>query len=264
MKIKNSTILITGGTSGIGLELVKQLTQQGANIIVTGRRLEGLNETQKKFPRVHTFQSDVSKPEEIKQLYTQVTEQFPELNILINNAGIMRNVDLQDTSMGLVDLTSEIQTNLSGTMWMTHQFLSHLIEQESSAIVNVSSGLAFLPFPLSPIYSAAKSGIHTYSKVLRLQLKNTNVKVFELAPPLTDTTLMNAFTDDIDKDSAGPIMKVEKMVQIAIKGIRKDKFVIKPGMSKALSLMGRIAPNFFLNYMDKTLEKAITKKKNKR
>jgi len=262
MQLKNSTVLITGGTSGIGLELVKQLTEQGANVIVTGRNSDALNETKKKFPNVGTFQSDVSKPKDIEDLYAQVTLQYPELNIIINNAGIMRNLDLRDTNMSLENLTSEIQTNLLGTMWMTHQFLPHLTKQKSSAIVNISSGLAFLPFPLSPIYSAAKSGIHAYTQVLRLQLKNTNIKVFELAPPLTDTTLMNAFTNDIEKDSAGPAMKVEKMVSVAINGLLKDKFEIKPGMSKALYFMGRIAPNFFLKYMDKTLEKAKAKKRN--
>ncbi|KEO72711.1 SDR family oxidoreductase [Anditalea andensis] len=265
MELKGSTILITGGTSGIGLEFIKQLTLQGSVIIVTGRNMEALKKTKKQFPNIHTFQSDVSKPHEVEQLYRDVTRQFPGLNIVINNAGIMRNLDLLDHNIGLEDLTSEIQTNLSGTIWMTHQFLPHLIKQKSSGIINISSGLAFLPFPLSPIYSAAKSGIHAYTQVLRLQLKNTNVKVFELAPPATDTPLMDndSFSKVLDKDSVGPVMKVEKMVQVAIKGILHDKFVIKPGMSKALSVMGRTAPNIFLNYIDKTLGEAITKKKAK-
>jgi len=263
MKLKDSTVLITGGTSGIGLEFVKQLSGQGANIIITGRNPDALNATKNEFPKIQIFQSDVSKPEDIKNLYTQVTQQFPELNIIINNAGIMRNLDLQDASLDLEDVTSEIEINLSGTIQMNHQFLPHLKTKSSSAIVNISSGLAFLPFPLSPVYSAAKSGIHAYSQVLRLQLKKTNVKIFELAPPATRTTLMSAFSNDLDEDSAGPVMKVEKMVHIAIDGLLSNKYEIKPGMSKALYLMGRIAPHFFLNYMNKTIEKAKEKKKNK-
>jgi len=260
MELKNSTILIMGGTSGIGLEFVKQLNEQGAIIIVTGRNPDTLNETKKKFPKVHIFQSDVSKSHDIEQLSINVTKEFPDLNIVINNAGIMRNLNLQDTSIDLENVTQEIEINLSGVIRMNHQFIPHLKTKKSAAIVNVSSGLAFVPFPLSPVYSAAKSGNHAYTQVLRLQLKNTNVKVFELAPPLTDTSLMNAFTDDIDKDSAGPAMKVERMVGMAIKGLLKDKYEIKPGMSKALYLMGRIAPKFFLNYMYATLEKAKQKK----
>src|SRR5690606_26897205 len=176
MELKNSTILVTGGTSGIGLEFVKQLTKKEANIIVTGRNLDKLNETQKQFPKISIFQSDVSKLQDIEQLYKDVTEQFPQLNIIINNAGIMRNLDLQDTGLSLENITSEIETNLSGTIRMNHRFLPHLKTKKSSAIVNVSSGLAFLPFPMSPIYSVTKSGVHVYSKVLRLQLKNTSVK----------------------------------------------------------------------------------------
>lgn len=261
MELKNSTVLITGGTSGIGLEFVKQLSEQGANIIVTGRNQVKLNETKKKFPKIQIFQSDVSNNEDIEQLCQQVTKQFPELNIIVNNAGIMRNLNLNDNSLNLNTITLEIDTNLSGVIKMNHQFLPHLKSKKSAAIINISSGLAFLPFPLSPVYSAAKSGIHAYSQVLRLQLKSTNVKIFELAPPATATTLMDEFTAVLPADSAGPIMKVEKMVQIAIDGILKDNFEIKPGMSKGLYFMGRIAPKFFLNFINKTIEKAIAKKK---
>ncbi len=262
MELKNSTVLITGGTSGIGLEFVKQLTAQEANIIVTGRNLDKLNETKNQFPKISIFQSDVSNPKDIEKLYNSVTQQFPELNIIINNAGIMCNISLQDTNLNLESITQEVETNLSGVIRMNHQFIPFLKTKTAAAILNVSSGLAFLPFPLSPVYSATKAGIHAYSKVLRLQLKNTNVKIFELAPPLTDTTLMNAFTADIDKESAGPAMKVEKMVRVAINALLKDKLEIKPGMAKALYLMGRVAPEFFLNYMDKTLEKAKERKRN--
>lgn len=262
MELKHSTILITGGTSGIGLEFVKQLTEQDANIIITGRNLDRLNETKKLFPKIQIFQSDVNNCKDIEQLYKNVTQQFPELNIIINNAGIMRNLDLQDASLGLENITEEIEINLSGIIRMNHQFLPHLKTKNSSAIANVSSGLAFLPFPLSPIYSAAKSGIHAYTRVLRLQLKKTNVKVFELAPPATETAIMNVFAKDLDLETAGPVMKVDKMVKIAIKGIANNKFEIKPGMSKVLKFMARLAPNFFLKLMDETLEKAKVKKLN--
>ncbi|MGH2613595.1 MAG: SDR family oxidoreductase, partial [Rhabdochlamydiaceae bacterium] len=226
MELKNSTILITGGTSGIGLELVKQLLAKGANIIVTGRNLDTLNETKKKFPKVHTFQSDVTKPQDIEQLYKQVTTQFPELNIIINSAGIMRNIDLQDTSLGLENITREIETNLSGTIRINYQFLPHLKTKKLAAIVNISSGLAFVPFPISPVYSATKSGIHAYTQILRLQLKNTSVKVFEIAPPGTDTPLSEKLGGYISKDQ---LMKVDEMVRKSISGIEKDKFEIRPG-----------------------------------
>lgn len=251
MRLKKSTILLTGGTSGIGLEFVKQLTELGTNIIVTGRNLGALKDTKKLFPNIHTFQSDVSKPQDIQRLYKDVTRQFPQLNMIINNAGIMRNMDLQDTSMSLDNITTEIDTNLSGTIRMVHQFLPHLINQKSAAIVNVSSSLAFVPYPISPVYSATKSGVHAYTRVLRLQLKKTNVRVFELAPPGTETPLMDNFRNEVDSSQN---MKVNKMVRIAIKGILKDKFEIRPGLSNTLKLLGRIAPDTILNFVNKSIE----------
>lgn len=216
MELENSTVLITGGTSGIGLEFVKQLTQQNAAIIITGRDAAKLDLAKKQFPRVHTFRSDVSDPKAIEQLYRQVTAQFPGLNIIINNAGIMHHLDLQDTTIDLESITNEIDTNLSGTIRMVHQFLPHLKTKKSAAIVNISSGLAFVPFSAAPVYSATKSGIHAYTQALRLQLKNTSVKIFELAPPGTDTPLMDKFSEIIDNNRN---MKVDKMVSIAIKGM---------------------------------------------
>ncbi|MDQ2718263.1 MAG: SDR family NAD(P)-dependent oxidoreductase [Bacteroidota bacterium] len=257
MKLNNSTVLITGGTSGIGLEFVKQLSEQdAANIIITGRDLSKLEKAKKQYPKVHIFQSDVSEPKDIETLYQNVIGQFPALNIIINNAGIMRNMDLQDTSMDLENITREIDINLSGTIRMVQQFLPHLKKKESAAIVNVSSGLAFVPFPLSPVYSATKAGVHAYTRVLRLQLKNTKVKVFELAPPGTNTDLMDNFKGLVDEKQN---MDVDKMVGAAIHGMLKDKMEIKPGVAKVLKIMSRVAPNFILNFMDKSMEKAKAK-----
>ncbi|KMQ65295.1 short-chain dehydrogenase [Chryseobacterium sp. FH2] len=251
MELKNSTILITGGTSGIGLELVKQLTEQGANIIVTGRNLDALNETKKKFPKVHTFQSDVSKPKDIEQLYKDVTQQFPQLNIVINNAGIMREIDLQNTTLDLENINREIVTNLSGTIQMVHQFLPHLLKQKSSAIVNVSSGIAFMPYSISPIYSASKAGVRAYTQALRLQLEDTNVKVFELIPPGVDTPLEKDWTYRHNKNQ---FMKVDKLVNVAVKGILKDQFEIKAGLAKVAKIMSRIAPEFAARSAHKTFK----------
>jgi len=259
MKLQNSTILITGGTSGIGLEFVKQLNQQGAaNIIITGRDSARVEAIKKQYPKIYTVQSDVSDAGQIEQLFKEVTQKFPALNIIINNAGIMRNLDLQDTTISLDSITKEIDTNLSGTIRMIHRFLPHLKTQPAAAIVNISSGLAFVPFPISPVYSAAKAGVHAYTQVLRLQLKATNVKVFEVAPPSTETPLQDAFSN-IDLERSAPMMKVDKMVTEAIQGILKDKTEILPGMAKMLKIMGRIAPAFAMKMMDKTIEKAKRK-----
>lgn len=258
MQINNSTVLITGGTSGIGLELVKQLTAQGANIIVTGRNLEALNETKKKFPRVHTFQSDVSNPKDIERLYAQVTVQFPNLNIIVNNAGLMRLIDLQDTSLDLENINREVATNLSGTIQMVHQFLPHLLKQKSAAIINVSSGIAFMPYSVAPVYSATKAAVHAYTQALRLQLEDTNVKVFEMIPPGVKTNLQNGWPI---QPNPAMMMDADKMVSVAIKRLLNDKPELKPALINIIQLASRLMPKALLKFGHK--EFINFKKQNK-
>lgn len=238
MNLQSDTILITGGTSGIGLEMAKQLTSLGNTVIVTGRDMSKLEATKKDLPQVHIYQSDVSDPQAVKELYSKVTTDFPNLNILINNAGIMRAIDFNDTEYDKV--CSEIDVNLNGPIRMTQEFLPHLKQQATSAVVNVSSGLAFISFPKAPIYSAAKIGLHTYTKSLRQQLKDTSVKVFEVAPPKTSKPLFNRDDQENDDSSHFPTMDVPKVVTVTIKGMKKDKLEIQPGMSKLLKFAGRL------------------------
>lgn len=245
MDLKNSTVLITGGTSGIGLELVKQLTEQGATILVTGRNREALQACKTKFPNIHTFQSDVSNPDDIRQLYHDVTRAFPRLNILINNAGLMRLIDLQDSAPDLVNINQEIATNLSGTIQMVHQFLPHLLKQPSAAIVNVSSGIAFMPYSVAPIYSASKAGVRAYTQALRLQLERTPVKVFEMIPPGVTTNLQN---DWVLQPNPAMMMAVDKMVKVAVKGLRNDTPELKPFLIRVIKAASHIAPRLLLKF----------------
>src|SRR5258705_9429760 len=187
MKLMSNTILITGGASGIGYELTKQLTALGNKILITGRDQAKMDRAKVAFPKIHTFQSDVSDPEAIATLYEEVTKQYPELNILINNAGIMRKINVDDKAGSLEDITREIEINLSGPIGIVKQFLPHLKTNSEAAYINVSSSLAFVPLPISPVYSATKAGLHSFTGSLRVQLKNTKVKVFDLAPPLSHT-----------------------------------------------------------------------------
>ena len=125
MKISGNTILITGGASGIGLELAQQLLAKGNKIIITGRDQAKLKKAKENFPKIITIRSDVSKTQDIQALYAQVIKEFPELNILINNAGIMKNINLQNSSDSLEALTEEIEINLNGPIRMTKIFLEH-------------------------------------------------------------------------------------------------------------------------------------------
>lgn len=164
----------------------------------------------------------------------------------------MRKINLLDRKIGAQDLEREIETNLTGMIYMVQQFLPHLTSQEFSAIVNVSSGLAFVPLPIAPIYCAAKAGVHSFTQSLRVQLKDTKISVFELAPPITRTPL---FDRDIHADDIKGVrlMDVSKMVSQAIRGMERDHFEIRPGLSNILKLMSRIAPQFILKRLSKSV-----------
>ena len=247
MKLKGNTVLVTGGGSGIGFELAKRLVDLGNTVIITGRNMAKLEKAKQLIPGVHVYQVDVADPNSIAQLYEQVIKAFPALNMLVNNAGIMLTLNLQDKNLEKTDMTSEIDINLKGPMRMVQKFLPHLKTKSESAIMNVSSGLAFVPLASSPVYCATKAGLHSYTQSLRVQLKETNVKVFELAPPATKTELLGDF-----EPKGITIMSVEKMVETAIQGLQNDQFEICPGQSSQLRMMSRLAPKFILGQMSNT------------
>lgn len=256
MKMDSNTVLITGGSSGIGLELASQLMKLGNTVLITGRDLSKLASIKQQLPGIHTFQSDVSDPAAVLELYHRVTDQFPKMNLLINNAGIMRKLNLHKTHSELNDISREITINLCGSIHMAVQFLDHLKKQESAAIVNISSGLAFVPFPIAPIYGASKAGIHSFTQSLRIQLKQTTIKVFEVAPPLTDTPLNDQF-DAVDTNGIRP-MDVKNLVNKMINGLKNDQLEIRPGSSNAVKMMSRFAPRFILNQLSKSVDTMLS------
>ena len=247
MKLSQRTILITGGTSGIGLELAKQLLDRGNTVIVTGRDQEKLDAAKRKLPGVHVLQSDVSDPAAITALYATVQAQFPALDTLINNAGIMRNLNLNQDH-DLTDVTREIETNLSGPVRMIQQFLPHLKTRAGALIVNVSSGLAFVPLLAAPVYCATKAAMHSFSQSLRGQLDGTGVTVVELAPPGVDTALFRDFAPEAETPKSMPVAVLARK---AIAGLEAGKLEIRPGQSNALKLLSRVAPGFAFNMLAK-------------
>ena len=248
MKLEKKTILITGGTSGIGLELAKQLQQRGNTVVVTGRDQDRLDAAKRALPGVHAFISDVSDPRAVAALHDSVLARFPALDVLINNAGIMRNLNLNQ-DRDLSDVTREIEINLSGPVRMIQQFLAHLKTRDGALIVNVSSGLAFVPLPIAPIYCATKAALHSYTQSLRVQLRGTGVTVVELAPPGVETPLFRGeFAEEMKGQTA---MAVGVLVKHAMAGIEAGRLEIRPGLSNVLKTMSRIAPQTMLKQMVK-------------
>ncbi|MEO8779419.1 MAG: SDR family NAD(P)-dependent oxidoreductase [Rhodanobacter sp.] len=255
MKLHQRTILITGGTSGIGFELARQLLARGNTVIVTGRNVQRLAEAQARLPGLHGIASDVSDPAAIVALHADVTARFPTLDVLVNNAGIMRNLDLTHPR-ALEDVAREIDINLRGPVQMVQQFLPNLRERGGAAIVNVSSGLAFVPLAISPVYSAAKAALHSYTRSLRGQLAGTGVQVFEIAPPGVETPLLRAEFDAEMRGIKG--MPVDTLARHAIKEIERGREEIRPGLANLLKAMSRIAPEFMFRQMTRMMKPKVT------
>jgi len=248
MKLTGRTVLITGGTSGIGQELAKQLLRRGNTVIVAGRHQKRLDATSRALPGVHVMASDVSDPDDVMKLYESVTERFPALDTLVNNAGIMRNLNL-NLPRDLQDITREIQINLCGPIRMVQQFLPHLKSRNDALIVNVSSGLAFVPLPIAPIYCATKAALHSFTQSLRVQLAGSGVTAVELAPPGTETPLLRGeFAREMQGQKG---MDVAVLVERAIAGIEAGRLEIRPGLAKVLKAMSRLAPEFMLTQLAK-------------
>ena len=190
MKTTDNTILITGGGSGIGRGLAEAFHRLGNQVIIAGRGRKTLDETTTANPGMKSLTLDVSDPKSIQSFAAQVTKDFPSLNMLINNAGIMQPENFLEAPNYLTNAEAIITTNLLGPIRLTAALLPSLRKQPRATIMNVSSGLAFVPLAMTPTYCAAKAAIHSYTQSLRYQLKATKVEVIELIPPYVQTTLM--------------------------------------------------------------------------
>ncbi len=190
MKITANTILVTGGASGIGLALALALHAQGNAVIIAGRRKALLDSVTADHPGLISRVLDVENPQAVAAFAAQVTQDYPGLNVLVNNAGIMRAEALAGGPAHLADAEAMIATNLLGPIRLTAALLPHLQRQPQATVINVTSGLAFVPLAVTPTYSATKAALHSYTQSLRHQLADSAVEVLELAPPMVQTDLM--------------------------------------------------------------------------
>lgn len=190
MKTTGNTILITGGSAGIGLEMAHQFVALGNKVIITGRDGERLKKAAVELGNVTAITSDVSNAQGVEDLVNRIKTEFPELNVLVNNAGRADVHNLADAEGKAYEIAvAEFDTNFLSVVRLTEKLLPVLKAQKDAAIVNVSSIVAFAPAQSLPTYSASKAALHSYTKSLRLALRDTAVKVFELMPPLVNTAL---------------------------------------------------------------------------
>lgn len=224
MKTRDNTVLITGGATGIGLALAEALLHEGNQVLICARREDKLQAAQEKFPGLHIRTCDVAEAKERQTLFDWATTQFPAINMLINNAGVQRQIDFTKGRADLLTGDDEIEINLKSPIQLSALFIPHLMKQPEAAIMNVSSGLCFIPLNILPIYCATKAALHSFSWSLRHQLRRTSVKVFELIPPTVDTELDRGARTRRGQGYRG--IPASEVAVAALTGLASDTFEI--------------------------------------
>jgi uncharacterized oxidoreductase len=232
VKTKGNTVLITGGGTGIGFALAEALVKAGNKVLICGRRQDRLDEAREKLPEIETRQCDVSQKDDRQSLFRWVKKNHPDLNILINNAGIQRSIDLRKGIAELLNGEDEVQTNLAAPIHLSAYFTPMLMEKKEAAIVNVSSGLGFVPIALMPVYCATKAGVHIFTVSLRHQLKGSGVKVFEIVPPAVETELGKGATGESEQEYHG--IPPSEVAIAAMESFKNDEYDIVIGEAKGL------------------------------
>jgi uncharacterized oxidoreductase len=214
MKLSGNTVLITGGGSGIGWALTERFLKAGSEVIICGRREDKLKEARQKYPKLHTRTCDLIKEADRISLFNWITSEFPTMNVLINNAGIQRRVQLLENKEEWSKFHQEIAINMEAPIHLSTLFIPHLMGKKEAFIINITSGLAFTPAAWVPVYSATKAALHSFTMTLRHQLSKTNVKVVEVAPPAVQTDLggagLHTFGVPLDEFADAAIQKLEK------------------------------------------------------
>jgi len=233
MKLTGNTIFVTGGGSGIGRGLAETLHRLGNQVIISGRRKGHLAESTKANPGMKSVELDVENPASIDAVTKKLIEDYPELNVLINNAGVMHI----DNAAGTVDeamLVSTITTNLMGPIRMTGALIEHLKKKDHAVVINVSSVLGFVPLAMAAVYSSTKAAIHSYTLSLRYKLKGSSVTVLEIAPPWVQTDLLNSHNEP-------RAMPLADFIAETIKVIRTDAEEVL--VERAKPLRNSVGPN---------------------
>jgi uncharacterized oxidoreductase len=229
MDLTGNTILITGGSSGIGMALAERFIRLGNEVVITGRRAAALESFAAKHPAVHVKVSDAGNAASRIELAAWAAREFPRLNVLINNAGIQRRVDLQ-RSEPWEATAEELEINLSAPIHLSALFIPQLQQQPQAQLMNVSSGLAFVPLAHLPIYCASKAALHSFTLSLREQLKSSSIRVTEIIPPAVKTNLGGAH--DFGEELAD---YADSVLEQLARGVAETTF----GMSARASQMSR-------------------------
>jgi len=224
MKTNGNTVLITGGSAGIGFELAKQFSQLGNKVLITGRNADKLKQAADKLENVIPIPGDVTNAESTDQLVAKIKEQHPELNLVINNAGYADVYELDANANAKPKASREMETNYLSIVGLTEKLLPTLLQNENPAVVNVTSIVAYYPQKMLPTYTASKAALKAYTDVLR-QTFEEKLNVFELIPPLVNTD----FSKEIGGENGIPPQEVADELILALE---KNQWLVPVGMSK--------------------------------
>lgn len=237
MNIRNNTILITGGSSGIGRALAIKLNQLGNKVIVCGRNKLKLEDLTRKEPAIKAYVCDLSNDIQLKNLISKIKKNHQDLNILINNAGILNNEAITNPNF-ISNSILELKVNLQTPIILINSLLPILKTKKHSAIINIGSLVSYAPLKSKPTYCASKAGLHSFTKSLRYQLKNTNIQVIEVFPPAVNTEMAKHLGDS----AKFRILTPEYVSAQIIKGLNKNKKEIRIGITKLFYWLYRFFP----------------------
>jgi uncharacterized oxidoreductase len=259
VNLNNNTILITGGGSGIGLALAVAFLKCGNKIIISGRNIERLKSAKRNFPELEIIQCDISSEASVRALVQEIRQKYPALNFLVNNAGMMRMWNIRRETINLNEQKEEILSNLFGTIQLTQSLLPFLLAQKNSAVLTVSSALAYVPMSAAPVYSATKAALHSYSVSTRQQLQNTGIKIFELLPGAIETEMSVKMEKSLGIESNKAKVLPEKLALLTLKGLKNDKYEIRPGMANSLYIIHRLFPSLAKKILQKQSDQMLAK-----
>jgi len=240
MRTHGNGILITGGGSGIGLALAEAFLKAGNQVAICGRRAEMLDEARRRLTRVSTLPCDVADPAQRLRLVDWATQALPDLNVLVNNAGIQLPVDFSSAAASEETDEDEIDINLKAPIRLTSLLIPHLARRAGAAIVNVTSGLGFVPLAAVPVYCATKAAMHSFSLSLRHQLRDTSIRVFEIVPPTVDTGLDRGRRERAGFTDRG--ISPEEVASSTLQALESDTFEAPIGGVDFLRLGARTNP----------------------
>ena len=236
MQLENRTVLITGGSSGIGLAFAEALLEKNNNIIICGRNPDKLEQAKQHHPQLDCQCCDITDKNDVMALYQHIHQHYGRLDLLVNNAGIQKAVNLNDGDDQWDSIVEEFSINLVAQVQLTQLLLPLLNHNEGdSAVVNITSALAVAPKQSAPVYCAAKAGLHNFTRSLRYQLRGTTIRVFEIIPALVDTAMT------ANRPHKGKISP-QRLVNDALRGIAQNRITIPIERTRLLLFLHRLFP----------------------